>query len=86
VVLLQTFVTTPTTTEIGNEIETDNMMDATAREIARRLHREEEEGLTETEIAKATDRPAMTAEAEAQAEVPATNDHDASQLHQTRKL
>lgn len=56
-----------TTTEIG--IATDNMTEAVATDFTPRPHHGEGEGRTETEIVKATDRQAMTVEAEARAEI-----------------
>lgn len=74
----------PTTTETGIEAETNNMNEDMV-EVPLRLHHKEEEGHTETEIAKDIDRQATIVEAEAGAEDLAKNDHDDLLHHQTRR-
>jgi hypothetical protein len=82
---LQTAAIITATTEIGTEVETDNMIEATATGTAPRLRHVGEEDRIEIEIARATDRQAMTVEVEAGAEGRVRDDHDVMPYRQTRK-
>lgn len=82
-VLLQTLADLiSATAETGIGVETNHM----TPEDAFHLLREEAESHTEIEIAKATDRQAMTVEAEAVVEHLQMNDPDDSKHHRTRRL
>ena len=82
-VLLQTSAVMATTTT-GIEVETDNMIEATATDLVPHRRHEEDEGHTEIEIAKATDRQAIVG-VEAGVEAPTRSGHDESLHHRTRK-
>ncbi|KAF7506509.1 hypothetical protein GJ744_011655 [Endocarpon pusillum] len=83
VVLLQASAVMATSTT-GIEVETDNMIEATATDLGPHLRHEEDESHTEIEIAKATDRQAIVG-VEAGAEALMRSGHDESLHHRTRK-